>query len=62
MSMGRSLALSLLGFAAVVLAVVVARTGVAASGSTSSPRRASAFMPGPAKGPRAADRLDRALR
>jgi hypothetical protein len=55
MSSARPLALLLLG---IVLAVIVVRTGAAASGS--SPRRSSAIMPGPAKGPiDSASRLDR---
>lgn len=54
MKWARPVVLLLLGLS---LAVIVARTGVAASGST--PRRTSAIMPGPAKGPRVADRLDR---
>jgi hypothetical protein len=57
MSSARPLALVLLGLGFFLIAGVVARTGVAASGTTVG--RSSAIMPGPAKSTRAADRLDR---
>lgn len=59
MTSARPLALLLIGLGMVSSVVVVARTGVAASTSTSTPRRSSVIMPGPAKGPRVPDRLDR---